>query len=403
MLNIQYRMNELILKWSNSAFYKNKLLSDESCKSITVSNLLCDIGEGSIKTENFKTESVKTENFKTESVKTESGSTRIGTRGKILNNKKGKTCKNRSKDKDTMKREKRKESVDDTDVDSENKKKNTNHQDLIKSYSYCPLTWIETDGFDDFLDDTKDIDMIQLELKDKKDEKQKEEQSNDTSVRKSNLQNGCTGSDSSNSNTSKKKQNSEKKATDRELGAMVIKPTDEELEAMVKINVNDIINLSNKSRSNKGEAYLIYKLIEKIIIIDKINESNICIITPYTKQVNILRSIFYDNIYNLKNYKSSFKNIEIATVDSFQGREKEIVILSLVCSNYFKNIGFLNDYRRLNVAITRAKRNVTIVGNSNTISSDKVLNKLYETALNYGKVYLVNELIDVDNMLIINT
>lgn len=183
---------------------------------------------------------------------------------------------------------------------------------------------------------------------------------------------------------------------------MLTKLNDEELMKMVKIDVDDILNLNNKSRSNKGEAYVIYKIIEKMIKIDNINSNNICIITPYSKQTNLLRNIFYDNIYNDQHYLSTYKNIEISTVDSFQGREKEIVVFSLVCSNYFKNIGFLKDYRRLNVAVTRAKRHLVIVGNSNTISNDDVLNQLYETVLENGKVYLVNELIDVEAV-ILNT
>ena len=65
------------------------------------------------------------------------------------------------------------------------------------------------------------------------------------------------------------------------------------------------------------------------------------------------------------------------SVDGFQGREKEVVILSLVRSNPKGEIGFLAEPRRLNVAITRAKRHVTVIANVETVSHDPVLKGIY--------------------------
>lgn len=65
--------------------------------------------------------------------------------------------------------------------------------------------------------------------------------------------------------------------------------------------------------------------------------------------------------------------VEINTVDSFQGREKDTIIISCVRANQGKDasIGFLNDYRRMNVAITRAKNFLWIVGHAQTLNIDK--------------------------------
>lgn len=94
-----------------------------------------------------------------------------------------------------------------------------------------------------------------------------------------------------------------------------------------------------------------------------------------------------------------YKEIEVASVDSFQGREKDYIILSCVRSNDHNGIGFLNDPRRLNVALTRARYGTIIVGNANSLSKHQLWNNLLyhfksngllvEGGLNNFKEYLI--------------
>ncbi len=93
--------------------------------------------------------------------------------------------------------------------------------------------------------------------------------------------------------------------------------------------------------------------------------SQIGVITPYEGQRSYVVTYMQHN-GSLK--KELYKEVEVASVDAFQGREKDYIILSCVRSNEHQGIGFLNDPRRLNVALTRAKYGVVILGNPKVLS-----------------------------------
>lgn len=100
--------------------------------------------------------------------------------------------------------------------------------------------------------------------------------------------------------------------------------------------------------------------------------AQIGVITPYEGQRSYL--VNYMQLHgSLK--KDLYKDVEVASVDAFQGREKDYIILSCVRSNEHQGIGFLNDPRRLNVALTRAKYGMVILGNP------KVLSKVSEPGM----------------------
>ena len=113
---------------------------------------------------------------------------------------------------------------------------------------------------------------------------------------------------------------------------------------------------------NKQEADLVLTVLRSIV--DEHKNASIGIISPYKLQIQYLRE-------QLIEQQLSSKNIQVQTVDGFQGQEKDIIIISLVRSNGKQEIGFLKDLRRMNVAITRARKKLIVVGDSSTLSASK--------------------------------
>lgn len=108
------------------------------------------------------------------------------------------------------------------------------------------------------------------------------------------------------------------------------------------------------SKYNEGEIAIVKEHIENLRSFN-VPEVSIGVISPYNAQVSHLKKLVHDEL--------KLTDIEISTVDGFQGREKDVIILSLVRSNEEFEVGFLKEERRLNVAMTRPRRQLVVVGN----------------------------------------
>jgi len=133
----------------------------------------------------------------------------------------------------------------------------------------------------------------------------------------------------------------------------------------------------NDSRRNPQEAELVTKKVQALLDAGLPPEA-IAVIAPYSAQVKLLRDIL------------ATSGLEIDSVDGFQGREKEAVVFSMVRSNPEGEVGFLADIRRTNVALTRARRKLIVVGDSATIASHPFYQRLFtyfEAIGAYGSVW----------------
>lgn len=131
-------------------------------------------------------------------------------------------------------------------------------------------------------------------------------------------------------------------------------------------------SLDNKSRSlyNEGEFFVTREHI--LLHKEKYTGISIGIISPYAEQVRYVRTkVEADE-------ELRALDITINSIDGFQGQEKDLIIISLTRSNDMGIIGFLSDYRRLNVAMTRAKKKLVIIGDGATLSSNEMYLKLID-------------------------
>lgn len=138
------------------------------------------------------------------------------------------------------------------------------------------------------------------------------------------------------------------------------------------------------STYNEDEAQTLLKLIAQ----DELEGLSIGIIAPYRAQIEVITKLVNqsDELATIR------EQININSVDAFQGQERDVIYISLVRSNSKGEIGFLKEYRRLNVAMTRAKHRLVILGDSATLGSDPFFNELFEYVQENGTYESIYEL-----------
>lgn len=128
------------------------------------------------------------------------------------------------------------------------------------------------------------------------------------------------------------------------------------------------------SLQNEGELSIIKQLLNK----ESFDLKDIAFISPYSGQIAAAKELLP-------------ASIRLSTIDSFQGQEKHTILLSLVRSNEDGDIGFLKDYRRMNVALTRAKERLIVIGDSATIGADPFYNDFINYIEEHGEYRTVWE------------
>lgn len=130
------------------------------------------------------------------------------------------------------------------------------------------------------------------------------------------------------------------------------------------------------STYNPDEAELVIKHLSNNLSLDL----SVGIIAPYKAQIEILR----DLVLKSPAFDAVRDQVSVNTVDAFQGQERDVIYISLTRSNEKNEIGFLKEYRRMNVAMTRAKTQLVIIGDSATLGKDSFFNAVIDYAQQIG-------------------
>jgi regulator of nonsense transcripts 1 len=154
-----------------------------------------------------------------------------------------------------------------------------------------------------------------------------------------------------------------------------------------------VSSASTRSYYNPTEAAAVEEIVESLLAAGELALQDIGVITPYKAQVKELTDRFRargwmqdsggasraedgeissddDKNASQERAEEQVVGVEVSSVDGFQGREKEVILISAVRSNSEASIGFLKDWRRLNVAVTRAKRGLIVIGDASTLRHD---------------------------------
>jgi hypothetical protein len=178
-------------------------------------------------------------------------------------------------------------------------------------------------------------------------------------------------------------------------------------------NDDAVISSNSGGKSNPFEAKRIANIV--INLLEASPEQQICVLTPYSKQVQVIRSTLQQEALLLQRKRKQsapslsssstlssstlspssnsimklINNIRIGTIDSFQGQECDIVLFSSVRSNTINELGFVRDPRRLCVALTRARKGLVVVGDTSSLNSCRHWNSFIEYCI--SKKCLIND------------
>jgi regulator of nonsense transcripts 1 len=131
--------------------------------------------------------------------------------------------------------------------------------------------------------------------------------------------------------------------------------------SFLPVDGDELLSPDGASKENAAEAAWVVKILMGFVDDGGLELTDIGIVTPYAGQVRAIRDMLPE----------SMQGVEVRTVDGYQGREKDVIIFSCVRSNSDGNVGFLSDRRRLNVALTRSKRGLVVIGNPDTLRNDE--------------------------------
>jgi predicted DNA helicase len=144
---------------------------------------------------------------------------------------------------------------------------------------------------------------------------------------------------------------------------------------------NEITNPESLSIANPDEAVLLLKHLHLLLnqFVEKVKapkDITVGIISPYKEQVQYITQLIAAD----ETLQQMPVKIVVKTIDGFQGQERDIIYISLVRSNDNKEIGFLNDIRRMNVALTRARERLVVIGDSATLANHPFYKSFIEYA-----------------------
>ncbi|KAJ7534754.1 hypothetical protein O6H91_12G002500 [Diphasiastrum complanatum] len=154
----------------------------------------------------------------------------------------------------------------------------------------------------------------------------------------------------------------------------------------------EVKDQAKKSKRNPVEANFVFRLLAKlreVCLVNRIDQLSVGVISPYSSQVQDLRK------WKIEPEKLPGFTVKVSTIDGFQGNENDVIIFSAVRGNEGGRVGFLSDNRRLNVALTRGRYCLWILGNANTLSQDKLWYSLINDARQRNRFYDLGEYEDV--------